>query len=252
MQNDIEKVLKTIQNMPDESIELIIPQVEAEFKKMVDDQELVNKTKTEFLQDGYTVADIKALKANMNKIADDYFKLVSPTSAKGRYLGSLIGVYTGILDKIMAEGFSRIVNIRVEKISEDAQLPSYAHTSDAGADLFANTNVEVAPNETKIIPTGLKFEIPDGYEVQVRPRSGMSVKTNTKVVFGTVDSDYRGEIGIMLTNYGSEPYKVSKGDKIAQAIIAPVYHGNFLVVDKLGETERGEGGFGSTDNGQEV
>ena len=248
MQNEIEQVFKTIQNLPDESVELILPQIEEEFKKLVDEQDLVNKTKTEFLQEGYTLADIKQLKESYDSIANDYFKLVSPTSPKGRYIGALVGVYKDILDKIAKEGFSRTVNIKVEKLNEQAIMPEYAHFSDAGADLFANAKIEIAPNETKIIPTGLKFEIPNGYEVQVRPRSGMSVKTNTKVVFGTVDSDYRGEIGIMLTNYGQEPYVVHQGDKIAQAVVMPTYHGNFLIVDKLTETERGEGGFGSTDN----
>jgi dUTP pyrophosphatase len=247
MESEIKEVFKTIQNLPDESVELILPQIEDEFKKLIKEQDLINKTKTEFLQDGYTLADIKAMKENYDNIAEDYFKIVKPTSPKGRYITALINVYKGILDKIAEEGFSRTVNIKVEKLVEHAILPTYAHFGDAGADLYASEAVQIAPNETKIIPTGLKVEIPDGYEMQVRPRSGMSVKTNTKVVFGTVDSGYRGEVGIMLTNYGQEPYNVNAGDKIAQAIIAPTYHGNFLIVDSLSETERGEGGFGSTD-----
>ena len=246
MQDEIKNVFKTIQDLPDESVELILPQIESEFKKLVDEEDLVNKTKTEFLEQGYTIADIQSIKESYDNIANDYFKIVSPTSPKGRYISSLINVYKDILDKIIKEGFSRVVNVKVEKLNEQAIIPEYAHFSDAGADLFANAEIEVAPNETKIIPTGLKFEIPNGYEVQVRPRSGMSVKTNTKVVFGTVDSDYRGEIGIMLTNYGQEPYIVHQGDKIAQAVIMPTYHGNFLIVDKLTETERGENGFGSS------
>lgn len=247
MESEIKEVFKTIQNLPDESVELILPQIEDEFKKLIEEQDLINKTKTEFLQDGYTLADIKAMKENYDNIAEDYFKIVKPTSPKGRYITALINVYKGILDKIAEEGFSRTVNIKVEKLVEHAILPTYAHFGDAGADLYASEAVQIAPNETKIIPTGLKVEIPDGYEMQVRPRSGMSVKTNTKVVFGTVDSGYRGEVGIMLTNYGQEPYNVNAGDKIAQAIIAPTYHGNFLIVDSLSETERGESGFGSTD-----
>lgn len=247
MQEEIKQIFKTIQDLPDESVELILPQIESEFKKLVEEQDLVNKTKTEFLEQGYTLADIKMLKESYDNIANDYFKIVSPTSPKGRYIGSLVGVYKDILDKIAKEGFSRTVNVKVEKLNEDAVIPTYAHFSDAGADLYANNDVEVLPKETKIIPTGLKFEIPDGYEIQIRPRSGMSVKTNTKVVFGTVDADYRGEIGIMLTNYGQENYNVKKGDKIAQMIIMPTYHANFLTVDSVNETERGEGGFGSTD-----
>ena len=248
MQDEIKNILNSIQSLPDASVELILPQIEDQFKDLVKQQDLLNKTKTEFLEEGYTVADIKAIKQSYDEIAEDYFKIVSPTSPKGRYIAALIGVYKDFLDKILEEGFTRTVNIKVEKLVEHAILPTYAHFGDAGADLYASQTVQIAPNETKIIPTGLKIEVPDGYEMQVRPRSGMSVKTNTKVVFGTVDSGYRGEVGIMLTNYGQEIYNVNAGDKIAQAIIAPTYHGNFLVVDSLSETERGEGGFGSTDN----
>lgn len=248
MENEIKNVFNTIQNLPDESVELILPQIEDEFKKLIEEQDLVNKTKTEFLQEGYTLADIKALKQNYDDIAEDYFKIVKPTSPKGRYISALVGVYKGILDKIVQEGFSRTVNIKVLKETEDAILPTYAHFGDAGADLYANEEVDIQPNEVKIVQTGLKVEIPDGYEMQVRPRSGMSTKTPILGILGTVDSGYRGSLGVMLYNHGDIPYRVQKGDRIAQAVIAPTYHGNFLISDSLSETERGEGGFGSTDN----
>lgn len=248
MENEIKNVFSTIQDLPDESVELILPQIEDEFKKLIEEQDLVNKTKTEFLQEGYTLADIKALKQSYDDIAEDYFKIVKPTSPKGRYISALVGVYKGILDKIVQEGFSRTVNIKVLKETEDAVLPTYAHFGDAGADLYANEEVDIQPNEVKIIQTGLKVEIPDGYEMQVRPRSGMSTKTPILGILGTVDSGYRGSLGVMLYNHGDIPYRVQKGDRIAQAVIAPTYHGNFLISDSLSETERGEGGFGSTDN----
>ena len=246
MENEIKNVFNTIQNLPDESVELILPQIEDEFKKLIEEQDLVNKTKTEFLQEGYTLADIKALKQSYDDIAEDYFKIVKPTSPKGRYISALVGVYKGILDKIAQEGFSRTVNIKVLKETEDAVLPTYAHFGDAGADLYANEEVDIKPNEVKIIQTGLKVEIPDGYEMQVRPRSGMSTKTPILGILGTVDSGYRGPLGVMLYNHGDIPYRVQKGDRIAQAVIAPTYHGNFLISDSLSETERNENGFGST------
>ena len=246
MENEIKNVFNTIQNLPDESVELILPQIEDEFKKLIEEQDLVNKTKTEFLQEGYTLADIKALKQSYDDIAEDYFKIVKPTSPKGRYISALVGVYKGILDKITQEGFSRTVNIKVLKETEDAVLPTYAHFGDAGADLYANEEVDIKPNEVKIIQTGLKVEIPDGYEMQVRPRSGMSTKTPILGILGTVDSGYRGPLGVMLYNHGDIPYRVQKGDRIAQAVIAPTYHGNFLISDSLSETERNENGFGST------
>ena len=154
MQEEIKNVFKTIQDLPDESVELILPQIEEEFKKLIEEQDLINKTKTEFLQEGYTLADIKALKEDYDNIAEDYFKLVKPTSPKGRYISSLIGVYKGILDKIAKEGFSRTVNIKVLKETEDAILPEYAHFSDAGADLYSNEEVDIKPNEVKMVSTG--------------------------------------------------------------------------------------------------
>ena len=247
MQDEIKNVFKTIQDLPDESVELILPQIEDEFKKLVDEQDLINKTKTEFLQEGYTLADIKAMKENYDNIAEDYFKIVKPTSPKGRYISALIGIYKDILDKIAEEGFSRTVNIKVLKETEDAILPTYAHFGDAGADLYANEEVDIQPNKVKIISTGLRVEIPDGYEMQIRPRSGMTTKTPIIGQLGTIDSGYRGPLGVMLYNHGDIPYRVQKGDRIAQAIISPTYHGNFLITESLSDTERGEGGFGSTD-----
>lgn len=253
MQDEIKQIFNTIQELPDESVELILPQIESEFKKLVDEQDLVNKTKTEFLEQGYTIADIQSIKESYDNIANDYFKIVSPTSPKGRYISSLINVYKDILDKIIKEGFSRVVNIKVVKDDENAILPTYAHFGDAGADLYANENIDIQPNEVKIIPTGLRVEIPDGYEMQIRPRSGMTTKTPVIGQLGTVDSGYRGPLGVMLYNHGDTIYHVQKGDRIAQAVIAPTFHGNFLVVNSLSETDRGEGGFGSTDqNGKKA
>jgi len=253
MQDEIKQIFNTIQELPDESVELILPQIESEFKKLVDEEDLVNKTKTEFLEQGYTIADIQSIKESYDNIANDYFKIVSPTSPKGRYISSLINVYKDILDKIIKEGFSRVVNVKVVKDDKNAILPTYAHFGDAGADLYANEEVDIQPNEVKIISTGLRVEIPDGYEMQIRPRSGMTTKTPVIGQLGTVDSGYRGPLGVMLYNHGDTPYRVQKGDRIAQAVIAPTFHGNFLVVNSLSETDRGEGGFGSTDqNGKKA
>ena len=201
MQDEIKTILNSIQSLPDTSIEMILPQIEDQFKDLIKEQDLLNKTKTEFLEQGYTVADIKAIKESYDSIAQDYFKIVNPTSPKGRYITALIGVYKDFLDKILEEGFSRTVNVKVLKETEDAILPVYAHFSDAGADLFANEEVDIQPNEVKIVSTGLKVEIPDGYEMQIRPRSGMTVKTPIIVQLGTVDSDYRGTLGIMMYNH---------------------------------------------------
>lgn len=128
-------------------------------------------------------------------------------------------------------------------------LPEYKTSGAAAFDFESMIDIIINPNETKIIPTGLAFEIPDGYELQVRPRSGLSAKTKLRVSNspGTIDSDYRGEVCIILDNISSEEsYTINKGERIAQGVISKVEKITFEEVENLSETERGEAGFGST------
>jgi dUTP pyrophosphatase len=134
-------------------------------------------------------------------------------------------------------------------------LPSYETAGAAGADLRANlrpedraTGFTLDPMHRAILPTGLRVEIPPGFEMQIRPRSGLAMKHGITLpnTPGTIDSDYRGPLGVALINLGSEPYVIHHGDRIAQAVIAPVVQAVFSVVEALGTTARGEGGFGST------
>lgn len=138
----------------------------------------------------------------------------------------------------------------MRKKDEKVVLPSYETAGSAGADLRAHISspVTINPGERKLIPTGLYPEIPSGYEIQVRPRSGLSVKRGITVLNtpGTVDSDYRGEICVNIINLSDESFLVNDGDRIAQAVVAPVVHALFEETDELSGTERGEGGFGST------
>jgi dUTP pyrophosphatase len=108
--------------------------------------------------------------------------------------------------------------------------------------------LSIAPMQRVLIPTGLSFEIPPGYEVQIRPRSGLSLKTPLLVVNspGTIDSDYRGELKIILGNFSNESFKINHGDRVAQMVLAPITQAEFIRVDNLSETARGVGGFGST------
>ncbi|MBQ0163158.1 MAG: dUTP diphosphatase [Treponema sp.] len=131
-----------------------------------------------------------------------------------------------------------------------AVIPQYKTKGAAGADICAllENSITIKPFERAMIPTGLFFEIPVGYEIQVRPRSGLAAKNGVTVLNtpGTIDSDYRGEVKVILINLGKEDFVINNGDRIAQMIVAPVTIGNFIKTDKLSETERGEGGFGST------
>lgn len=133
-------------------------------------------------------------------------------------------------------------------LGPDAILPSYETEGSAGMDLRITEDVELAPGEIKLAKTGLKAAIPIGYEGQVRPRSGLALKHGISLVNspGTIDSDFRGEIGIILINLGRMAVKLSKGERAAQLVICPVMRAEWQVVDDLNSTERGDGGFGST------
>lgn len=131
-----------------------------------------------------------------------------------------------------------------------AVVPEYKTAGAAGADICALVEVPVTIPAGKyaMIPTGLFFEIPEGYEVQVRPRSGLAAKDGVTVLNtpGTIDSDYRGEIKVILINLGEKDFVINSGDRIAQMVIAPVTQASFEITDSLSDTERGAGGFGST------
>lgn len=133
---------------------------------------------------------------------------------------------------------------------EGAVVPSYKTAGAAGADVcaFLSEPVTIAPGSFAMIPTGLFFEIPQGYEIQVRPRSGLAAKNGITVLNtpGTIDSDYRGELKIILINLGSSAFVVNNGERIAQIIVSPVTVADFKITDSLSDTERGEKGFGST------
>nr|WP_318711101.1 dUTP diphosphatase [uncultured Treponema sp.] len=134
--------------------------------------------------------------------------------------------------------------------SKGAVVPCYKTEGAAGADVCAllDENVLLKRGQRTIIPTGIFFEIPQGYEIQVRPRSGLAAKNGVTVLNtpGTIDSDYRGELKVILINLGDEDFEIKSGDRIAQIIVAPVTIGNFIQTDFISVTERGSGGFGST------
>lgn len=134
--------------------------------------------------------------------------------------------------------------------AQDLPLPAYATPESAGCDLLAAIDGEItlSPLQRALIPTGLKMMLPDGFEAQVRPRSGLALKHGITVLNtpGTIDADYRGEVGVILINFGQENFTVTRGMRIAQMIIAPVTQTQWQEVTELNGTSRGEGGFGST------
>jgi dUTP pyrophosphatase len=144
------------------------------------------------------------------------------------------------------------VEVRIQRLphAEGLPLPAYATEGAAGADLCAAVESELVldPGERAAVPTGLVLEIPVGYEGQVRPRSGLAIRSGLTIVNapGTIDSDYRGELKVLLVNVGSEAVAIDRGDRIAQLLIAPVTRASFIETEGVSTSERGKGGFGST------
>ncbi|HZY04184.1 MAG TPA: dUTP diphosphatase [Anaeromyxobacteraceae bacterium] len=143
------------------------------------------------------------------------------------------------------------ITVKIRRVGERGpplDLPSYQTPGAAGLDLCADEAVTLAPGERRLVPTGVAVEIPPGYEGQVRPRSGLALRHGVGMVNapGTVDADYRGEVGVLLVNWGRQPVEIARGDRIAQLVVAPVERAEVQLVDRLGRTDRGGGGFGST------
>ena len=148
------------------------------------------------------------------------------------------------------------IRVKIKRISDefaDIQLPSYTTEGSAGMDIRAavNENLILKAGEVLLVPTNLSVEIPAGYEIQVRPRSGLAIKHGIGILNspGTIDSDYRGEVKIILMNFSKEDFTISRGDRIAQIVLSKVYLAEFEETESLKDSTRGEGGFGHTGKG---
>ena len=141
-----------------------------------------------------------------------------------------------------------MIKILIKRLSKEISLPKYETSGSSGMDLGSNIDANISPGKIAIIPTGLALSIPKGFEAQIRPRSGLAAKKKISVLNtpGTIDSDYRGEIKVILINLVEEIFKVEKGLRIAQMVFCPIVQAQFREVDDLNETERGKGRFGST------
>jgi len=143
-----------------------------------------------------------------------------------------------------------MIKVLVKKLNPKVQLPKYKTKGSSGMDLmaFVENPIKILPKTSALIPTGISVAIPDDLEIQIRPRSGLAAKSNISVLNtpGTIDSDYRGEIKIILFNHGNQEFIVKKNDRVAQMILVPVLKVDFEEVDNLPDTLRGSGGFGST------
>jgi len=143
-----------------------------------------------------------------------------------------------------------MTEVLIKRLSKNISLPKYETSGSSGLDIAAyiDKEIEIKPGKTEIIPTGLLVAIPDGFEIQIRPRSGLAAKNQIGVLNtpGTIDADYRGEIRVILINFGNESFIIKRGLRIAQMVLCPIIKAKFKEVESLENTERGSGGFGST------
>ena len=148
-----------------------------------------------------------------------------------------------------------MLKVKIVRLNKQASLPVYATAHAAGMDISAciEAPIIIQPSTTALIPSGFALELPEGYEAQLRPRSGLALRSMISLpnTPATIDADYRGEVKVILINYGKEPFLVSNGDRIAQMVVAKVEAVRFEEVEELGSTVRGEGGFGHTGTGRQ-
>lgn len=192
----------------------------------------------------------EAVKAYMYKLITEEFKTRYTSESKQEFLDKFYSLFESYSDKILVYWDLDVPEIHVQLLNEKAKMPTYANYGDQGADIYACEDIILPPHSFgTIVKTGLAMAIPTGWAIAIRPRSGMSAKTKVRVsnAPGTIDEGYRDEIGVILDNYGDEPYVIKEGDRIAQFILEKNYTANFTLTENVRDygIDR-EGGFGST------
>lgn len=205
-------------------------------------EEVIKKTVDANSEDVLTEEDVEKISDEANEKFDEMFKdedFDGELPDFAELFGNLFGGAGGPLEEPI---------LTVEKIDKSVELPKYAHPGDAGMDVCASEMVCIRPHDWKLVHTGIKVAVPDSFEMQVRPRSGLALKHGITVLNtpGTIDSGYRGEVGVILINHSNKDFTVKKGDRIAQLVIAPIISVRVIEGEVDKATERGEGGFGST------
>ena len=245
---DVINQIFMVLDLPDEQFDPVYPKMKESLKDVMNNVDMQKEIISTSRQTPLAEGDIEEAKEFINSFIEEINNDETLSTNKKDMLITLIEQSMNVTFDLAQNPRERI-GVKIQLINEDAKLPEYAHDSDAGADIFAVEETIIPPHQTAIIKTGIKVAIPAGYEIQIRPRSGLSLKTPLRIANapGTIDANYRGEVGVIITNTGNLTQTIAKHDKIAQMVIAPVPMITWETVDNLDETDRGEGGFGSTD-----
>ena len=237
--------------LPNEQFDQMWPSFKESFMEIIKSEKFQKEQKEALtLVPGVTSETLKEEKEYYEEIIHDISQEPDLSENKKEFFIILFNALADIHEQLLISGRTQ-VEVKITKLNQDAIIPQYAHPTDAGADVCAIEETKIEAGETKIVKTGIAVAIPAGYEIQIRPRSGLSLKSGLRIANapGTIDADYRGEIGIIMTNTKDIPYVIDKGMKIAQLVIAPtpmIKWNEVATMEELGTTERGEGGFGST------
>lgn len=211
-------------------------------KKAVDDA--INSFTAQNFTKSYAIMLAKASRQEL----EDYINDLQPTEQKKRLLTNVIDCMNSILEEAAERYHAYDFDLPI-KVGENGHIPTYAHATDAAADIYSAVDMTLAPHSlSNVVSTGLRIALPEGWAAYILPRSSIGMKTGLRLSnsVGVIDSEYRGEIGVMYDNHSDDPYEIHKDDRIAQMIVMPVHQFKPQPVDILSETERGEGGFGST------
>lgn len=260
MDTMFEELFKTIEELmahDDDTVRNILPALEATFSESLrakDTADTVENILLSLDKEGCSLNDaVETQKQMLDGIANRILTIrqANPTPAKSELCDIVYSYIESYIALICSTMSTRThVNLFVELCRENAKLPLRAHETDQGADIFAAEDIDLpAHSFGNMVPTGLKFIIPPGWAVAIRPRSGMSRKTTLRISNSpaTIDETYRGEVMVLFDNFGDEPFHISAGDRIAQFILEKNYRADFIQIDNVpSNTERGTGGFGSS------
>lgn len=255
--DEILQLVETLMGYDDKKFSLVRKEIEKTiFDALLhsEDSEQAKRTQIEeFRNAGFSSNEVKS---HMEQIKNSFAELIAnleestKNGDKREFLDNLYKALCIYIDDITDEYDNFSPMVEFELCHTNARLPEYAHPGDHGADIYAVETITVPAHTFGVlIPTGLKAKIPAGWAIAIRPRSGMSRKTPLRIsnAVATIDTDYRGEIGILFDNFSNEPVTIQQGDRIAQMILERNFHATFKQVDSVEDnTDRGEGGFGSS------
>lgn len=244
----VEEILKlNDEDLTDETIEIYIKTVTNVINESMQQVQITNLIKS-FTDQSLTVESAKDLIELIKTTTLNYIKEKKPSVKKEQLLNELMNFFFSIFDRALDqyEGYSFTLPI---KLNENAKMPSYAHSTDAAADLYAAETITLpAHSISNMVKTNIQIELPKGQMAMIVPRSSIGMKTGLRLSnsMGVIDSDYRGLVGIIYDNISDSDYTINAGDRIAQMMFSPVNRVKFKAVEEVNETNRNEGGFGST------